>query len=101
MLTERMNGLARELGLRVEDRRTGRVYLPKTLEPVQNASSGIGIYSTRRGMEMNLSVFRAYGEDAVATSLLAALAAVTGIPFKGAHYWPSVTDPGRLVTSLG
>ncbi len=49
-------------------------------------------------MEMSLSVFRAYGEDAVAASLLAALAAVTGIPFKGAHYWPSVTDPGRLVT---
>ncbi len=52
-------------------RRTGKQYLPRLLEPVPYANSGVGIYATQRGVEINLSVFRAYGEDDLADALLA------------------------------
>jgi hypothetical protein len=86
-----MDGLAKERRLAVVQRKTGRVYLPQTLEPVQYAGSGIGVYATQRGLEMNLTVFRAYGEDDLAERLLAALGSVTGIKFARAHNWPSVS----------
>jgi hypothetical protein len=60
------------------------------LEPVQYAGSGVGVYASKRGMEVNLSVFRPYGEDAIAERLLAALGSVTGISLRGAHDWPAV-----------
>lgn len=91
LLTEKMDGLAQELGLSIDERRTGRVYLPQALEPVQYAASGIGVYATQRGLEMNLSVFRQYGEDDIAEGLLDALGSATGIKFRRAHNWPSVS----------
>ena len=90
-LIEKMDELAKERGLSVIDRRTGRVYLPRLVEPVQNAGSGIGVYSTHRGLEMNLSVFRAYGEDSTADRLLAALGNAVGIRYRHAHNWPSAS----------
>ncbi len=89
-LVGRMDALAGELSLTVAPRKTGRVYLPQALEPVQYAGSGVGVYASRRGMEVNLSVFRPYGEDATAERLLAAFGAATGTSMRGAHDWPSV-----------
>jgi hypothetical protein len=89
-LLDRMEGFAKETKLTIAQRKTGRAYLPRTLEPVLNASSGIGVYATKRGMEVNLSVFKPYGEEATAEHLLAALGSATGISMEGAHDWPSV-----------
>ena len=71
---------------------TGWVYLPPTLEPVPNANSGVGVYATQRGMEINLSVFQAYGEESKATGLLRAFGEATGTGSgAGTGYtWPSV-----------
>lgn len=96
-LVGKMDALAKELGLTVARRRTGPAYLPKSLEPVQYSSSGVGVYASRRGMEVNLSVFRPYGEDATAEQLLAALGSATGNALRGAHDWPAV--PCAMVTS--
>ncbi len=89
-LTRRMDDLAKEWSLTVVQRRTGRVYLPRTLEPVQYARSGVGVYASDRGMEVNLNVFRLYGEDAIVEELLAALGDVTGTSFPQARDWPAV-----------
>ncbi len=89
-LMGRMDELASELKLHVDRRRTGRVYLPATLEPVPNANSGVGVYASQRGMEINLSIFRAYGEDATAARLLAALGAATHTNLGTGYTWPSV-----------
>jgi hypothetical protein len=89
-LMDRMDGLAREMSLQVVRRRTGRVYLPATLEPVPSANSGVGVYASQRGMEINLNIFRAYGEDAIAVHLLDALAAATSINLGTGYNWPSV-----------
>lgn len=89
-LVARMDDLAKELGLAVSRRKTGLVYLPKVLEPVQYAGSGVGVYASQRGMEVNLSIFRAYGEDETAARLLATLGAVSGVDMRKARDWPSV-----------
>jgi hypothetical protein len=89
-LARRLDALAIEMQLRVDERRTGRAYLPETLEPVQYASSGVGVYATSRGMEVNLSVFKYYDEAATAEQLLAAIESVTGSSMRKSHDWPSV-----------
>ena len=89
-LVGRMDLIAQELHLTVSQRRTGRVYLPKTLEPVPDASSGVGLYASQRGVEINLSVFRHYAEDELADGLLAALGSVTGVNMRKARDWPAV-----------
>ena len=86
----RMDALAEELDLAVDPRPTGRAYLPRTLEPVPYARSGVGVYASQRGVEVNLSVFHHYGEDEIASRLLAALGSVTGVDMREAHDWPSV-----------
>jgi hypothetical protein len=94
-LLAKMDGLALEKHLTVANRRAGRVYLPRTLEPVKYANSGVGVYSSQRGMEVNLSVFRAYGEDAVAESLGATIGKLTSV--RAGLDWPAV--PCAVVVS--
>jgi hypothetical protein len=93
-----MDVLAKELGLVVSARRTGKQYLPRLLEPVSYASSGVGVYASHRGMEINLSVFRAYGEDGIANTLLAALGDATGVSMRQAKDWPAVPCAKVLAT---
>jgi len=99
-LTRRMDNLAKEWSLTVVQRRTGRVYLPRTLEPVQYAQSGVGVYASDRGMEVNLNVFRLYGEDAIVEEFLAALGEVTGTSFPQARDWPAVPAPPSSTTGM-
>src|SRR5713226_4496117 len=84
LLTEQMDVLAKNLNLQVVQRPTGRVYLPPTLEAAKYPTSGVGVYNSSRRMEVNLSVFRDYGEDATAERLLAALRSATGSSIGGA-----------------
>jgi hypothetical protein len=77
-LIRRMDALATEKSLRVVQRPSGRVYLPQMLEPVPNAGSGEGVYfRSSRGVEINLSVFKAYGEINIVNDLVAALQRTT------------------------
>lgn len=88
-LIERMDALARELGLTVKSARTGRNYQPAVLEAGVRYISGVGVYASARGAEFNLSVFRELGEDAVADELLGRIRIVSGEKVTGAA-WPAV-----------
>jgi hypothetical protein len=78
------------MGLQVIRRTSGWSYLPPVLEAgVQYASSGVGVYATGRGVEINLSVLRDLGRDHLADELLAQLEAVSGLSKRGRN-WPSV-----------
>jgi hypothetical protein len=88
-LVQRMDALAEELGLVARSRPTGKQYLPRLLEPGANASSGVGLFASQRGMEINLNVFHAYGEHDIAERLKAAFGAVMGVAFRNAKDWPS------------
>lgn len=88
-LIEKMDDLAGELGLIVRSARTGRNYQPPVLESGVRFKSGIGVFSTRRGAEFNLSVFRDLGANEVADGLLQRLREVTGMQVD-APAWPAV-----------
>jgi hypothetical protein len=88
-LVERMDDVARELGLVVKSGRTGRNYQPAAAEAGANYTSGIGIYSSGRGVEFNLGVFRDLGDDASADDLLRRLRDVSGQDVR-APGWPAV-----------
>ncbi len=68
-LTARMDELATELGLKVTAARTGKNYRPAVGEPGLVFTSGVGVYSSSRGVEFNLQVFRELGEDVIADDL--------------------------------
>jgi hypothetical protein len=97
-LVRRMGSLAQEFGLVVSVRRTGKQYLPRLLEPVAWANTGVGIYATQRGVEINLNVFRAYGEDEIAEGLLAAFGTATGASMRRARDFPAVNCAAVLAT---
>jgi hypothetical protein len=95
-LVRRMDELVRELDLVVSVRRTGKQYLPRLLEPVPWANTGVGIYASQRGMEINLGVFRAYDEDEVAERFLAAFGSATGASMRRARDFPTVNSSAVL-----
>jgi hypothetical protein len=88
-LVECMDGIALDLGLTVKEGRTGRNYQPAVPEDGVKYVSGIGIYSTGRGAEFNLSIFRELGGDALADELLQRIREVSGESVTAAM-WPSV-----------
>ena len=88
-LIEKMDDLAGELGLTVRSARTGRNYQLPVLESGVRFNSGIGVYSSGRGAEFNLSVFRELGANEVADGLLQRLREVTGMQVD-APAWPAV-----------
>ncbi len=88
-LVEHMDTIALELGLTVKDGRTGRNYQPAVREDGAKYGSGIGIYSTGRGVEFNLSIFRDFSADALAEELLQRVGEVSGESVTAAM-WPSV-----------
>jgi hypothetical protein len=88
-LTAYMDTVARDLGLMVRSGSTGRNYQPKDREPGVTYVSGIGVYSSGRGAEFNLSPFRDVGEDSVADDLLRRIREVTGVHVT-APLWPAV-----------
>jgi hypothetical protein len=88
-LTAHMDEIAGELGLIVKTSKTGRNYQPAHPESGVKYTSGIGVYSSGRGAEFNLSVFRELGQDAAADELLQRIREVTGENTSAAH-WPSV-----------
>jgi hypothetical protein len=88
-LIEKMEDVARELGLTVKAGRTGRNYQPAVAEAGVSSVSGVGVYASTRGTEFNLSVFRELGEDAIADELLAQIRTVTGESVT-APAWPAV-----------
>jgi len=88
-LIEKMDDVANELGLTVKPGRTGRNYQLSILEPGVRYKSGIGVYSTGRGAEFNLSAFRELGANEVADGLLQRLREVTGLQVD-APAWPAV-----------
>ena len=88
-LIEKMDAVADELGLAVRSARTGRNYQPQVLEPGAKFKSGVGVYSSGRGVELNLSVFRELGANEVADDLLQRLREVTDLEVD-APSWPAV-----------
>jgi hypothetical protein len=88
-LIEKMDEVASELGLTVRSVRTGRNYQPPVLESGVSVKSGIGVYSSGRGAEFNLSAFREHGADHIADRLLQRLRDVTGMQVD-APAWPAV-----------
>jgi DNA-binding MarR family transcriptional regulator len=89
VLIEKMDKVAGELGLTVRSGPTGRNYEPPVLESGVKWKSGIGVWSSARGAEFNLSVFRDLGANEVADDLLQRLREVTGIQVN-ARAWPAV-----------
>lgn len=84
-----MDELARELGLRISERSTGWNYLPSVVEEgISHPNEGIGVYSTSRGVEINLEPFRELSRDDIADELGTAIEGVRGKP------------PARLRTSV-
>src|SRR4051812_35948465 len=73
-----MDGLARELELHVKTGKTGSNYQPRVREPGVTYASGIGVYSSGRGVEFNLRPFRDMGHNSVADDLLRRIREVTG-----------------------
>jgi len=59
-------------------------------------TSGIGIYATSRGVELNLDVFRELGSDATADEMHERLRRVTQIDVT-AKRWPSVPCESLVV----
>jgi len=88
-LIEKMDDLADELGLTVRSAPTGRNYEPPVFESGVSYKSGIGVWSSARGAEFNLSPFRDLGADEVADDLLQRLREVTGMQVN-ARAWPAV-----------
>jgi hypothetical protein len=88
-LIEKMDGVADELGLAVSSVRTGRNYQPLVSEPGVRFKAGIGVYSSGRGVELNLSVFRELGANEIADDLLQRLREVTSLQID-ALAWPAV-----------
>ncbi|HEY4278974.1 MAG TPA: hypothetical protein VGM91_12170 [Conexibacter sp.] len=88
-LTAHMDEVASELGLIVKSSKTGRNYQLADPERGVKYTSGIGVYSSGRGAEFNLSVFRELGHDRAADDLLQRIRDVTGESTSAAH-WPSV-----------
>jgi hypothetical protein len=88
-LTARMDELADELGLVVVSGSTGRNYRPAVRESGASVTSGIGVYSSSRGVEFNLQVFRDLGEDAAADDLANRIRRMNGGK-PVAPKWPAV-----------
>lgn len=78
-MVARMDAVACELGLRIDQRPTGWNYLPPVVEPgISDPTEGIGVYATSRGVEINLDPWQERGRDDIADDLLAVLHAITG-----------------------
>lgn len=90
-LVERMDDIAKEMGLKSVRRRTGRQYLPPVLEEgIANTNSGVGVYASGRGCEINLSVFRKRGEAELADDFLGRLQEITSASRQLPPEWPAV-----------
>lgn len=90
-LIERMDQLARDLGLEVLTPRSGRMYRPAVLEAdVTGATGGIGVYQSSRGVEFSLAVLRERGQAELADDLLHRLEGLSGRSLQGARNYPSV-----------
>lgn len=88
-LLDRLDTLAGELGLIVTSARTGRNYRPPETEAGASQPTGIGVYVTGRGAELNLQVLRERGSTHVTDDLLERLRALTGLSIT-ASSWPAV-----------
>jgi hypothetical protein len=88
-LTTRMDALAARLGLQVKQGGTGRNYRPAGRERGATYTSGIGVWSSSRGVEFNLQVFRERGDHATADDLLLRLERATGAPRMPPN-WPAL-----------
>jgi hypothetical protein len=95
-LVNRMDVLAQDLGLQRSKRRSGWNYLPPTLEEgIRYASSGIGVYASSRGVELNFSPLEDVGRRDLAEELVVRLNTITGESIVLGKGWPSV--PRRLL----
>lgn len=90
-LVERMDEVARDMGLDVVKRPTGWTYRPAEVEEsVPDAQSGIGMYASSRGVEFTLSVLRDLGRPEVAEDTLGRLEALSGRSLQASRGWPYV-----------
>ncbi len=87
-LLERMDTLAVERGLMAKTGKAGRNYEPRDPVPGVKYTSGIGIYASSRGAELNLVVFRELGREDLADEMLRRIADLTGAT-PTATGWPS------------
>lgn len=88
-MVARMDEVAHDMGLQISARTTGWNYLPAVLEEgLQDTTSGVGVYSTGRGVEINLSVLRALGKEEMADRIVARLEEIGGT--RVGPLWPSV-----------
>ena len=86
-LLRRMDGLAAERGLMTKRGKTGFNYGPRPTGAGAKFVQGVGVYSTGRGAELNLGVFRDAGRNDLADDILARIAHLTGSTPSPA--WPS------------
>jgi len=88
-LAELMDEIAESLGLTIKQSRAGRNYEPPETPPGAKHTSGIGVYASSRGMEINLQVLRDLGAGDIADELLERFRTVTGVTITAAD-WPAV-----------
>ena len=85
-----MDDFAADHGLIVSTGKTGRNYRPHRTPDGAPPASGVGIYSTGRGAEFNLQVFRELGRDDLADDILRRIGELTG-DIPTAAQWPTLT----------
>jgi hypothetical protein len=83
-----MDAFAAERGLMAKTGKSGRNYEPR--HPVKGVkyTSGVGIYSSGRGVEFNLLILRELGRDDLADDMLRRIGELTGVTPTAAR-WPS------------
>jgi hypothetical protein len=92
-IVTRMNEVAEDMGLQKSRRPTGWNYLPPVVEDnVHYSKSGVGVYATGRGVELNLLALRDLGKGETADEILARLEDISGSSLRRAKDWPSVSS---------
>lgn len=90
-----MDAFAVERGLMASTGKTGRNYRPRQATEGAKHTTGIGIYSTGRGAEFNLLIFRELERDDLADDMLQRIEELTGVTPTAAQ-WPAF--PWELLT---
>ena len=89
-----MDAFANVRGLMAKTGKPGRNYQPRQTPEGAQHTSGVGIYSSGRGAEFNLLIFRELGRDDLVDEMLRRIAELSGVT-PTATQWP--TFPWELL----